>query len=308
MRRAGVITLVSALLGSGCSSPASSTDAARVPHDARPEADAGEGIDAFAGIDAFTGADAFAPADPRDRLLATYLAFLEETPTVAQSNGLRGDALASVCDLWAALDPSSRATYLTLTARLAGSHLGSDGTAALDHVVRLYRVTGGQDATATDPGSCGGGEYNRMIVSIDAALHDALVAANDRGGAAPHDLADIPAESGWRDSHDLAGPHTPFDLRDETASAAPRGQVQFFRDPASAAATSALGRMDLATLVDPYALEIDHDYDCVHASNPLCTYITYGPACLPRASETGAQVYAETYGPVDLTWRPAGCP
>lgn len=252
--------------------------------------------------------DAATPTTPRDRLLATYLSFLQTTPTVAQSNGLRGADLADVCALWSALDPSSQATYLTLTARLEGSHLGSDGSSALDHVVRLYRVTGGQGASATSAGSCGGGEYNRMIVSIDSQLHDALVATNDHRGSAPFDLADVVSGSGWRDSHDLAGPHTPFDLSDETNDGAPRGQVQLFRDVTSSAANAPLGRTDLATLVDPLAMEFDQDYDCVHNSNPTCSYITYGAACFPMASKTGVEIYGDTYGAVDLGWHPSGCP
>jgi hypothetical protein len=183
-----------------------------------------------------------------------------------------------------------------------------DGSAALDHVVSLYRVTGGQNATSTDPGSCGGGEYNRMIVSIDDALHVALVAANDHRGASPHDLADIPSGGAWRDSHDLAGPHAPFDLSDETNDGAPRGQVQFFHDPTSSVAHAVLGRTDLASLVDPYAMEIDQDYDCVHSSNPLCSYTTYGALCFPAASKTGVEVYEASYGAIDLGWRPSGCP
>jgi hypothetical protein len=255
--------------------------------------------------------DDAATLDDRTRLLASYLAFLDTTPDTAQSNGLRGADLADVCMLWDALDPSSQATFLTLTARLEGSVLGRDGTTALSHVVRLYRVTGGQGATATDPGSCGGGEFDRMIVSIDATLHDALVAAHVHAGARQaygFDAADIPAGGAWRDSHDLAGPHAPFDQSDETNDGAPRGQVQYFGDPSAAVANAALGRTDLAALVDPYALEIDQDYDCVHASNPLCDYVTYGPACFPMASHSGVEIYAMNYGAIDLGWRPAGCP
>lgn len=298
---AWVLALLPACTTAGAAPDAASgTDAFVAAGDAGRDAPSAPG-------DAASAPDAWTPSDPRDRLLASYLAFLETTPTVPQSNGLRGDALPDVCALWTALDPSSQATFLTLTARLAGSHLGSDGSSALDHVVRLYRVTGGQGATATSPGSCGGGEYNRMIVSIDDALHAALVLTNDHHGATPFDLADVPSGSGWRDSHDLAGPHSPFDLSDETNDGAPRGQVQLFRDVASSAATAPLGRMDLPTLVDPYALEIDQDYDCIHDSNPTCSYVTYGPACFPMASKTGVDIYGDTYGVVDLGWRPTGC-
>jgi hypothetical protein len=257
------------------------------------------------------------PATPtldgnRDRLLATYLAYLQAHPG-AQSNGLDGATLGSVCDLWSRLTPSDRAVYLTLTARMQGSTLAADGSAMLSHVVTLYRLAGGQSATASSPGSCGGGEYNRMIMSMDLALHTALVAANDHKGAAgasgAFDLADVPADSTryWRDSHDAGGPHAPFDLSDETQDGAPRGQVQYFRDPSSTAAHAPLGRMDLTTLVDPSALEMDQDYDCVHNSNPSCSYVAYGPLCAPEASKLGVDLYEGTYGMVESSWRPNGC-
>jgi hypothetical protein len=248
----------------------------------------------------------------RDRLLATYLAYLKAHPG-AQSNGLDGATLGSVCDLWTRLDPSSQAVFLTLTARLQGSTLGADKRSMLGHVVGVYRIVGGQNAGAGNPGSCGGGEYNRMILSMDAALHDALVAANTHKGAAGtggvYDLADVQpgASRFWRDSHDAAGPHTPFDLSDETENGAPRGQVQYFRDPASAAAKAPLGRMDLTTLVDPFALEMDQDYDCLHNSNPSCSYVTYGPLCAPMASKLGVDLYESNYGSVEVSWRPSGC-
>ncbi|HWE29698.1 MAG TPA: hypothetical protein VHB97_16930, partial [Polyangia bacterium] len=248
----------------------------------------------------------------RDRLLATYLAYLKAHPG-AQSNGLDGATLGSVCDLWSRLAPSDRDVFLTLTARMQGSQLGSDKTSMLSHVVRVYRAVGGQNAGATDPGSCGGGEYNRMIMSMDGALHDVLVAANAHQGAAgptgAFDLADVPADSTrfWRDSHDAGGPHAPFDLSDETEDGAPRGQVQYFRDPSSTPATSPLGRMDLTTLVDPLALEMDEDYDCVHNSNPACSYITYGPLCAPEASKIGIDLYQSNYGTVEQAWHPSGC-
>ncbi|MGZ3428442.1 MAG: hypothetical protein ACXVCV_17440, partial [Polyangia bacterium] len=145
------------------------------------------------------GDAAVPPADTldgnRDRLLATYLAYLKAHPG-AQSNGLDGAALAGVCDLWSGLAPSGQALFRTLTARMQGSTLQRDGRSMLGHVATVYRVVGGQNAGAGAPGSCGGGEYNRMIMSMDAALHDALVAANAHQGAAGagglYDLADVP--------------------------------------------------------------------------------------------------------------------
>jgi hypothetical protein len=118
----------------------------------------------------------------------------------------------------------------------------------------VYRIAGGDGATATDPGQCGG-DGNRLFLSMDAHLHDALIAASTNKGqpnGAKPDIEDVPIGAGsyWRDSHDLGGSHAPFDISDETENGAPRGQVQYFEDPASAAAKSPLNRTDLKTLVD----------------------------------------------------------
>ncbi len=295
--------------------------------DAPASIDAGTAFDT-AGLDAFDAiaeidalvldaapVDGGAPRAPidaaRDRLLATYLARLDARPDVVQSNGLRGADVSDVCALWSAMPPSSQSVFLTITARLGGSRLGADGASVIDHVTTLHRVAGGGDESATDIGSCGGGENNRVFVSIDATLHAALVAGHDREGAAlpsgARDVDDVIAESFWRDTQDLAGPHHPFTISLETEGGTPRGQVHFFRDPMSTEARAPLERTDVEDLVDGYALEIDQDYDCVHASNPLCEYRLYGPACAPRERKTGVAMYADTYGPIDLGWRPAGC-
>jgi hypothetical protein len=247
----------------------------------------------------------------RDRLIGTYFDYLKAHPDETQSNGLRGADLVDVCDLWTRLDVSSQSTFLTLTARLQGSILGVDGSSMLDHVTAVYRVVGGEGAVGTEPGSCGGGEFNRMIMSMDAQLHASLVAANtnegDPGPNGNRDIADIPEDGFWRDSGDAAGPHDPFDLSDETDDGAPRGQVHFFIDPASPVASSPLGRLDLAALVDPFALEMDHDYDCAHNSNPMCEYTFYGPLCFPQSTELGLDIYTDNYGSVEPDWRPTGC-
>jgi hypothetical protein len=262
------------------------------------------------------GGDAGGPTgdtlqDNRDRLLGTYYDYLKANATQPQSNGLSGSNVSSVCDLWSKLDPSPRDVFLTLTARLQGSILGDDGSSMLSHVTRIYRIAGGQGETATSPGSCGGGEYNRMIMSMDAHLQKSQLAANQHQGAVQpngkYDIGDIPSTSYWRNSHDLGGPHAPFDLSDETNQGAPRGQTQYFSDPTSALANMPLNRMDLTTLVDPYALEMDQDYDCVHNSNPDCSYITYGPLCLPETNEPGTAVYTMSYGSYDPGYAPAGC-
>jgi hypothetical protein len=244
----------------------------------------------------------------RDRLLATYLAYLRSRPGFTQTNGLGSD-LSSVCALWDTATPATRAVFLTITDRMDGSRL-ADGTSMLEHVETLYRVVGGEGESATDRGACGG-DGNRMFVSIDAALRDALIAANvNRGARLPtgaYDVGDVVPSSFWRDSHDAAGPHAPFTMSDETDGGAPRGQIHFFEDPGSPAASAPLGRTDLMDLVDPDALEMDQDYDCVHASNPLCDYTFYGPACLPRTTLPGIDLYGASYRPVDTTWRPLGC-
>jgi hypothetical protein len=248
----------------------------------------------------------------RDRLLKTYFHYLKANATQPQSNGLSSSNVNSVCDVWTKLDPSSQSVYLTITARLQRSILGVDGSSMLCHVNQLYRLTGGQDATQTDPGSCGGGEYNRMIMSQDAELHTSQLAANQHQGAmqgnGKYDIADSPpGGTFWRDSHDAGGPHGPFDLSDETDTGAPRGQTQYFQDPSSALANAPLGRQDLTTLVDPYALEMDEDYDCAHNSNPICSYTFYGAACFPESSELGTQIYTDSYGDFEANWKPSGC-
>ena len=58
----------------------------------------------------------------------------------------------------------------------------------------------------------------------------------------------------------------------------------------------------IATLVDPYALELDQDYDCAHASTPLCDYILYGPLCAPVPSKAGTDIFTDKYGSIDPTW------
>jgi hypothetical protein len=249
----------------------------------------------------------------RDRLLATYLAYLKANPTQTQSTGLSGATTSDVCDLWGKLVPSPQAVFLTLTARLQGSVLAADGHSMLWHVVKLYRIAGGENATSTDPGSCGGGEFNRMIMSMDMQLHESQLAANNAQGAknamGKYDIADIPTHSNnfWRDSHDLGGPHGPFDLSDETDPGAPRGQTQYFKDPTSTLANTALGRQDLMTLVDPLALEMDQDYDCSHNSNPSCSYTFYGPACVPETSMLATDIWTMGYGDFEPNWHPTGC-
>ena len=274
-------------------------------------ADAGSTSDAASTSDSgSTGADTLGAN--RDRLLETYFEFLKASATTPQTNGLSSSNVSNVCDVWTKLEPSARDVFLTITARMQGSKLGADGSSMLSHVVKVYRVVGGDGETASDPGSCGGGEANRIIMSMDPTLHDTQVAANDhqgaKGASGSYDIADTPTGTFWRDSHDVGGPHSPFDLSDETDTGAPRGQSQYFRDPTSAVAKAPLGRQDLSTLVDPYALEMDQDYDCTHNSNPDCEYTFYGPVCAPETTEIATKIYTESYGDFVATWKPTGCP
>lgn len=124
-------------------------------------------------------------------------------------------------------------------------------------------------------------------------------------GAQPYDISDI--TTFWRDSHDAGGPHAPFDLSDETDDDVPRGQTQYFKDPTSTIANTALGRPDIMNVVDPYALEFDHDYDCVHNSNPDCSYVFYGPVCAPESNQPGTALYSAKYGDFISSWIPTGC-
>ena len=298
------------------SADASSSDAST--HDSGTSADGGSHADGGTGSDGGTadggGSDAGA-TDTLDsnrlRLLTSYDTYLHQYASTAQSNGL-SSSVGGVCDILAKLDPSSVAVFNTLTTRLQGSKL-RDGSSMLWHITRIYRITGGQGATATDPGSCGGGEFNRMIMSMDPLLQQTLVEANaDEGAQASdgtYDIADIytGSDSYWRDSHDLGGPHAPFDLSDEADNGAPRGQVQYFTDPTSSLAHSPLGREDLTSLVDPYAIEMDQDYDCPHNSNPLCSYTFYGDLCFPESSTLGLDLFTKRYGDVDATWASAMC-
>jgi hypothetical protein len=52
---------------------------------------------------------------------------------------------------------------------------------------------------------------------------------------------------------------------------------------------------------------MDQDYDCVHNSNPACSYVFYGPACAPQSSQEGTTIYTQDYGDFEAGWKPSGC-
>src|SRR3954470_18245831 len=99
----------------------------------------GTDIDAPAGADSATDSPAPA-AKPRDRLLGTYPDWLKQHPG-ATTNGVDGAQLTDVCSLWTRLQPAAKAVFVTLTARMEGSHLARDGSTILDHVTKLYWLT-----------------------------------------------------------------------------------------------------------------------------------------------------------------------
>jgi hypothetical protein len=197
-----VKALVMMLVGLGAcgSSPSASDGGGRVdggsrPPDARPTADARAGADgpradASRAADAPGSADAANAADGavqeaslaanRDRLLASYLELLRGRPA-RQRNGLLGSELPGTCDLWRALDPSARAVFGTLTARLHGSTLAADGRSMLSHITKVYWIVGGEGANGMTPGACGG-SGTRMIMAMDAELHRALLLASANAG------------------------------------------------------------------------------------------------------------------------------
>ena len=307
-----MLGLVVACGSGGDSSPDDAATRADASSDAgKPDAPATDGSTSDAGADVVVPPPVDKLQDNRDRLLATYFAYLKSSVTTPQSNGLSGSNVTRVCDVWQKMDLSAQTVFLTITARLQGGLLGVDGSSMLFHVTKLYRIAGGQGASGTNnPGSCGGAEYNRLIMAHDVTLHTALIAANSHKGnkqGSVFDIADIPQGESWRNSTDLGGPHAPFDLSDETNPGAPRGQVHFFVDPTSTLAKTALGRMDVTTLVEPYALEMDQDYNCTHDSNPRCTYVTYGTLCIPQPSKLGADLYTQNYGTFDPNYAPADC-
>jgi len=269
MRIGGVVLVV--LLGCSAS------------EDEPPGPDAGPDIDAEVAL----VPDAAGPDEPdaepepatlgglRDRLFSTYVD-------------------SDACGNWVALDESQREVFLTLTDRLFKSTM-PDGTPMLAHFERLYLILGG----GSDGGDCGGGENNRLFLSMDAELWELMVAAwNEEMW-----IQDGGTDTFWARTNDIAGPHDPFDASSETQSGLrcilitelpdsqpPTGQSHFFLDGSATRVERGPG-IDLDA--DPYMFEIDHDYDCFHQSNPTCGDF--------------AERYRDHYGDYEPDWAPAGC-
>lgn len=203
---------------------------------------------------------------------------------------------ADVCARWTSLDASRRAVFLTLTHRLFISHLADD-TPLLAEVTAVKLVLGGGASGTT----CGGAENNRLFLTISPRLWQAMV--DTWNGT--HTLTDG-AASTWIHTEDVAGPHDPFTASAETdtglsclgpielsGSKPPTAQAHFFLDGDAVPVQRGAG-IDLPA--DRYLLEIDHDFDCLHQSNPLCPN---------RGFDT---TYAANYGDFVPTWAPSDCP
>lgn len=283
----GRLSSLLVLLAVACSGPAIAPDASAPDASARDAgraSDAGGARDAGApdarapdaGAEDAAGPDAGAGpslASLRDALFATYT----DTP----------------CETWASLDASRRAVFLTITHRLSTSRM-PDGRSMLDHITRLYLVLGG----GSDGTNCGGAENNRLFLAMDAYLWERMVETWD--GAA---VIDDGGGSHWLHTRDLAGPHDPFDASNETdtglrctllfersGSRPPTAQAHFFLDGSAVAVERGSG---ISLPADPYMLEIDLDFDCVHRSNPTCSDFE--------------QRYRDNHGDFECEWVPSAC-
>jgi hypothetical protein len=109
--------------------------------------------------------------------------------------------------------------------------------------------------------------------------------------------------STWLHTRDIAGPHDPFDASDETDvglrcvlliqtsdSRPPTGQGHFFLEGSAVAFEHGSGSM---LPLDPFLLELDQDYNCVHDSNPTCGDFD--------------EDYEQHYGDYGCDWVPSSC-
>ena len=249
---------------------------AALAFDARPPSDGPVGPDAAVANDAASAIDAAGPSSlsgHRDRLLSTL-----------------GD---EVCSTWASFDQSQRAVFLTLTHRLflAGT---PDGEPAIAHLTRLHLVLGG----GADGGDCGGAENNRLFLSMDDYLWQLAVDTWEGGR-----VIDDGGGSTFLRTRDVAGPHDPFDasiesdvglrcalLIETSESRPPTAQAHFFLEGSEAPVERGSG---ISLPADPRMLEIDHDFDCVHRSNPTCSDFE--------------EKYRRHYGDFECEWTPSAC-
>jgi hypothetical protein len=281
MRPCGTIALLALLLAACGSDDDATTGDGGDRADAAPMLDAPATVDARGTLDAPPGTDGDVTTDAgastlsghRDRLLAT----------------LDPDT----CAAWASFDVSQRAVFLTLTHRLFLART-PDGEPVIAHLSRLWLVLGG----GTDGGDCGGAENNRLFLSMDDYLWQHMV--DTWGGAR---VIEDGGGSTFLRTRDIAGPHDPFDasvesdiglrctlLIETSESRPPTAQAHFFLD-GSAVPVERGSRISLPA--EARMLEIDHDYDCVHRSNPTCSDFE--------------DRYRDGYGDFECEWTPSAC-
>ncbi|HTM22733.1 MAG TPA: hypothetical protein VL172_19555 [Kofleriaceae bacterium] len=202
---------------------------------------------------------------------------------------------ADACARWTSLETSRRAVFLTLTHRLYISRMADDSH-VLAHITGCELILGG----GSDGTQCGGAENNRLFLTLDDPLWQAMVDTWN----GEHLIGDG-ADSTWIHTEDLAGPHDPFTASDETDtglsclalielsdSKPPTAQGHFFLDGDAVAVQRGAG-IDLPA--DPRLFEIDHDFDCLHQSNPVCPGKDFDDE------------YAASYGDFECDWVPLGC-
>lgn len=248
-------------------------------------ADASSGAGGSAAASGGSGGSAAAAGAPADAAVPATLSSLRQAL-------YSGYASSDTCAAWDGLNASEREVFLTLTHRLFLSKT-PDGASMLEHMTKLWLIRGG----GNDGSTCGGSENNRLFLSMSAYLWQHMVttwqgttSVTDGGGAF------------WAKTADIAGPHSPFDASNETetglrctllietsGSKPPTAQAHFFQD--GSAVPVKRGPIDLPS--DPHMLEIDHDFDCIHRSNPTCSNFI--------------NKYVSNYGDYQAGWRPEGC-
>ncbi len=235
------------------------------------------------------------------------------------------------CTAWRQrLDRSQQVVFLTITHRLTTSQLQPvsvsptavyyplyeayvpDGQTPLDHINAVYSIAGGHGPTpGSGTGSCGGGDNNRLFMSMDHQLWLAFGLANATSGSVGNQgpLLDPWNNRAWAETSDPMGAHDPFDASDETSYGSPRGQVHFWTPrtnpertayliPLEPASPGQVWRPGVEGVSDPYLIEMDQDYNFLHDSNPLCSDFL--------------EDYIENHGssgpePIDVDWEPEAC-
>ena len=190
------------------------------------------------------------------------------------------------------------------------------GGTMLSHMTDLHAIRG----TYTGDG----GNESRLFLSMDSDLYIATMIANimsvddsgysgwSRSALQTNVAGGVPFYDYIRNSHDFGGPHAPFNTSDESkggrtdSPGSPTIQSQFWspdfgydasgnpywnwRPWAGGRAQSPVGRPGVESVVDPYIIEIDQDWDLFHHSDP--THSDF------------SQQYIDDYGNFLPNWTP----